>query len=173
MAKFLIDTNVFIQAKNFHYKFCFCKGFWDLILDLHEKQILYSIKSVFDELTDNNNDELAIWINNNIPESFWLNHYQAYHTYSKIINWANNQNFTSKAIQEFAREEKADAWLVAYAVEHDFSIISQEKSNPLSKKKIYLADVSREFTIPYFTIYEFLTEYTEPDFCYKEIFDNP
>ncbi|PIT19395.1 hypothetical protein BGI35_11245 [Snodgrassella communis] len=86
MVKFLIDTNVFIQAKNFHYQFCFCEQFWNLILDLHERSILYSVKSVLNELTNNTKDELANWIKNNIPESFWLDHDEAASKYTEVIN---------------------------------------------------------------------------------------
>ncbi|PIT50989.1 DUF4411 family protein [Snodgrassella alvi] len=168
MVKFLIDTNVFIQAKNFHYQFCFCEKFWNLILDLHERNILYSVKSVFYELTKNNNkDELVNWVTNNIPESFWLDHDKAASKYIEVINWAHSQKFKEKAISDFADYDAADAWLVSYAAQFDYSIISQEKSNPYAIRKIYLADVAKEFNVPYFTIYEFLTKYTKPDFCYK------
>ncbi|PIT47512.1 hypothetical protein BHC46_06955 [Snodgrassella alvi] len=167
MVKFLIDTNVFIQAKNLHYQFCFCEKFWNLILDLHERSILYSVKSVLHELTNNSKDELANWVKNNIPESFWLNHDEAASKYTEVINWAHSQKFKKQAISDFADYHTADAWLVSYAAKFHYSIISQEKSNPYARKKIYLADVAKEFNVPYFTIYEFLTKYTKPDFCYK------
>ncbi len=36
---YLLDTNVFIQAKNLHYGFDFCPAFWDwLKLDNNRKK---------------------------------------------------------------------------------------------------------------------------------------
>ena len=29
MTRYLLDANVFIQAKNLHYGFDFCPAFWD------------------------------------------------------------------------------------------------------------------------------------------------
>lgn len=170
MGKFLIDANVFIQAKNFHYQFCFCQGFWNFLLNLHEKKILYSLKSVYHELVEVKKDELAIWVQKNIPESFWLDDYDAIEKYAEIIRWAhNNPSFKPVAKKNFADLTTADPWLVSYAATFNYSIISQEKSNPFSPRKIYLADAAKEFRVPYFTIYEFLTEYAKADFCCKEI----
>lgn len=45
-GKFLIDSNVFIEAKNFAYNFHYCKIFWDFLLALHGKGLVYSINAV-------------------------------------------------------------------------------------------------------------------------------
>lgn len=31
MTRYLLDTNIFIQAKNLHYGFDFCPAFWELL----------------------------------------------------------------------------------------------------------------------------------------------
>lgn len=46
MTRYLLDSNVFIQAKNLHYRFEFCQTFWDLIIELHRRQIVFSIEKV-------------------------------------------------------------------------------------------------------------------------------
>ena len=33
MTRYLLDANVFIQAKNLHYGFDFCPAFWDWLVD--------------------------------------------------------------------------------------------------------------------------------------------
>lgn len=48
MERFLIDANIFITAKNNFYQFSFAQNFWDLLLELHRKGIVYSIKAVKD-----------------------------------------------------------------------------------------------------------------------------
>nr|WP_024183895.1 DUF4411 family protein [Escherichia coli] len=45
-GKFLIDSNVFIEAKNFAYNFNYCKIFWDFLLALHINGLIYSINAV-------------------------------------------------------------------------------------------------------------------------------
>ncbi|WP_188248993.1 DUF4411 family protein, partial [Stenotrophomonas maltophilia] len=49
---YLIDTNVFLQGKNFHYQFGFCTGFWDWVKSAHLNQTAYSINKVRKELLD-------------------------------------------------------------------------------------------------------------------------
>lgn len=47
---YLLDSNVFIQAKNLHYGFDFCPAFWDWIDSRHDDAVLFSIDRVRDEL---------------------------------------------------------------------------------------------------------------------------
>lgn len=55
---YLLDSNVFIQAKNFHYGFDFCPGFWDWIDHSHADGTVLSIEKVYDELASGD-DELS------------------------------------------------------------------------------------------------------------------
>jgi hypothetical protein len=57
---YLLDANVFIQAKNLHYGFDFCPAFWDWLIDRHAHQVVYSISQVGDELIAGD-DALAQW----------------------------------------------------------------------------------------------------------------
>jgi hypothetical protein len=47
---YLLDTNVFIEAKNRHYGFDFCPGFWDWIDQAHQDGTVFSIDKVASEL---------------------------------------------------------------------------------------------------------------------------
>lgn len=57
---YLLDTNVFIQAKNLHYGFDFCPAFWDWLDQKHATGDVRSISLVGDELM-NGTDALADW----------------------------------------------------------------------------------------------------------------
>jgi hypothetical protein len=48
--RYLIDANVFIQAKNFHYRFEFCAAFWQWLQDGYQADKIYSIDKVKKEL---------------------------------------------------------------------------------------------------------------------------
>lgn len=58
--KYILDTNVFVQAKNLYYQFHFCPGFWDWLCKLNPNGFL-SIKNVYDEICYTN-DELKEWV---------------------------------------------------------------------------------------------------------------
>ena len=55
---YLLDANVFIQAKNLHYSFDFCPAFWEWIDTEHAKGKVFSIEKVRDELIGGD-DELG------------------------------------------------------------------------------------------------------------------
>ncbi|MFN3075417.1 MAG: DUF4411 family protein [Alphaproteobacteria bacterium] len=57
---YLLDSNVFIQAKNFCYGFKICPGFWQW-LDRASNDKVYSIDGVYKELVDGK-DELSKWV---------------------------------------------------------------------------------------------------------------
>jgi len=57
---YLLDANLFIQAKNLHYGFDICPGFWDWLIQANAQGKVYSIEKVEDEL-EAGNDELAAW----------------------------------------------------------------------------------------------------------------
>ena len=57
---YLLDSDVFIQAKNLHYGFDFCPGFWDWIDRANTAGTVISIENVRIELLAGN-DDLATW----------------------------------------------------------------------------------------------------------------
>jgi len=63
VTKYLLDTNVFIEAKNRYYGFDFCPAFWNWLVLLGEKDRLASVKHVKDEIAKGE-DELSHWIKN-------------------------------------------------------------------------------------------------------------
>jgi Domain of unknown function (DUF4411) len=50
LVAYLLDANVFIQAKNLHYGFDFCPAFWDWVEAANRSQSVFSIEKVGDEL---------------------------------------------------------------------------------------------------------------------------
>lgn len=55
---YLLDANVFMQAKNLHYGFDFCPAFWDWLVESNDAEKVFSIEKVEDEI-DAGDDELA------------------------------------------------------------------------------------------------------------------
>ena len=67
---YLLDSNVFIQAKNLRYGFDFCPAFWDWIDVEHEAGRVASIEKVRGELVGGD-DDLADWAKVR-PNSFFV-----------------------------------------------------------------------------------------------------
>jgi len=57
---YLLDANIFIQAKNLHYGFDFYPAFWDWLVEKNSESRVFSIEKVGDEL-EAGDDELSVW----------------------------------------------------------------------------------------------------------------
>jgi hypothetical protein len=57
---YLLDANVFIQAKNLHYGLDFCPAFWDWLIAENVAKKVFSIEKVDDEIRAIA-DDLSVW----------------------------------------------------------------------------------------------------------------
>ena len=46
MTRYLLDTNIFIQARNLHYGFDFCPAFWEWLIAQNAADVVASIDKV-------------------------------------------------------------------------------------------------------------------------------
>jgi hypothetical protein len=123
MTTYLLDTNVFIQAKNLHYGLDFCPGFWDWIRQAHATGTVYSIDSVRAELVGGN-DDLATWARS-LPDSFFLAPSAA--TVPRLqatATWVNSAGYDPAAVSTFL--QVADYYLVAQALEFGYTVVTHE-----------------------------------------------
>ena len=57
---YLLDANVFIQAKNLHYGLDFCPAFWQWLIERNASGAVFSIEKVGDEI-EAGQDDLSEW----------------------------------------------------------------------------------------------------------------
>ena len=57
---YLLDANVFIQAKNLHYGLDFWPAFWDWLVEANAAKSVFSIEKVGDEIAAGA-DDLSVW----------------------------------------------------------------------------------------------------------------
>lgn len=162
-GRFLIDSNVFITAKNFQYSFRYCRMFWDYLLALHMKGIAYSVASVRRELLAQE-DELSDWVKHETPSSFFEDESGSLVAYGTLMNWAQRLDVSDKAKEDFACQKRADAFLIAHAMTHGFGIITHEKTVSGAKKRILIPNAAGAHGVATLTIYEFLTIYSGQNF---------
>lgn len=108
-----MDADVFIQAKNQHYAFSICPGFWDSLIGYHETQDIFSIDYIKQELLRGDKEEdLVKWVKKKVPKGFFLTTQEQSVTehYKNIIFWVQRSvQFSDAAKAKFATE--ADGWL--------------------------------------------------------------
>lgn len=66
---YLLDANVFIEAKNRYFGFDICPGFWEWLLQRYAAGTVYSVESVRAELL-RGNDLLTDWVQA-LPSGFF------------------------------------------------------------------------------------------------------
>ena len=149
---YLLDANVFIQAKNLHYGFDFCPAFWDWLILSNKQGTVFSIDKVGDEL-EAGNDELALWAAE-LGSSFFLPpDPQTIPAFGVISAWVREQRYEPVAINTFLQD--ADYYLIAYALAHGFTIVTHEVPAD-TKRKIKIPNVCIGLGIKHMTPYEML-----------------
>ena len=150
MNIFLVDSNFFIQAHRAIYPLDVASSFWNKVEELAKKGTIISIDKVKNEIYKNE-DELKAWCENKLPKDFFKDSSICITEYSRIVNWANymSAHYRLSAIAEFLGTDEADAWLIAYCLNQKISLITYERSEPNSKKKIKIPDVCIHFGVNY------------------------
>ena len=134
MTAYLIDANVFIQAKNLHYGFDFCPAFWDWLVDRNSAGEVASIEKVADELRAGD-DQLAVWAGERGDSFFHRADSAVLAALGTVSEWASGSGYEAAAISTFL--QVADYWLVAHALAHDCAVVTHEvPANTMKKIKI-------------------------------------
>jgi len=146
---YLLDANVFIQAKNLHYGLDFCPAFWQWLLDNNASGRVFSIDKVADEIAAGA-DELTDWMRNNGNGLFLRTDTRTAAQFGKVSTWATGQNYEPAAINTFL--QVADFYLVAHALAGNHVIVTHEvPANSNKRIKIPNACIGLDlrFTTPY------------------------
>jgi len=129
-VKYLLDANVFIEAKNRHYAFDFCPAFWDWLDGAHAAGVVGSIDKIGAELRAGD-DELAEWAT--ARASFFAAADAAViASLRQTTAWATQAGFTTAAAATYA--QAGDSQLVAHGHAHGLTIITHEVAAPTLKK---------------------------------------
>lgn len=127
MTRYLLDTNIFIQARNLHYGFDFCPAFWEWLIAQNGTGRVASIDKVGDELSD--------WATARGAGFFLPPDDPVLPALGQVSSWATSQTYEPAAIATFL--QVADYWLVAHALAHGFVVVTHEvPSNSTRKIKI-------------------------------------
>lgn len=128
MNRYVLDANVFIQAKNDHYGMDFCPAFWDWLVAANALGQICSIKAVYDELTQTadadgeDEDDLSKWVKSQGNCLFRPQDQDTLDQLPAVASWAQNQQYTPDAIHAFL--SCADMHIVAFALAHQHTVVT-------------------------------------------------
>ena len=148
---YLIDTNVFINAKNEYYAFEFCPAFWEWLKHCNEKYTIFSIEKVWEEI-EAGNDELVQWTEQCDDNFFLKLTPKIFKNYDSVRKWAE-RNFKTNQVRTFLGA--ADAYLIAYAMGTEHTIVTLEKHGS-KKKKITIPQACKQWKIECISPFEML-----------------
>jgi len=149
---YLLDANVFIQAKNLHYGLDFCPAFWDWLIAGNAAKRVFSIEKVGDEITAGG-DQLADWASDRGPDFFLKPDTELLAALRSVSTWATGQSYEPAAVNTFLLV--ADYYLVAHALAHGHTVVTHEIASN-STKKIKIPDACIGLGIKCMTPYEML-----------------
>ena len=149
---YLLDSNVFIQAKNEHYGMDVCPGFWDWLVASNVAGVVASVSLVGQELKTGH-DQLAQWSAQRGNEFFLEPDTSVFSAMRRIGAWLTAQQFTAGARNKFA--ESAHHILIARALAKEMTVVTHEK-RANSQKRIKIPDVCNQFGVQCLTPLEML-----------------
>jgi hypothetical protein len=131
---YLLDANVFIEAKNRYYGMDFCPAFWEWLVAQNAEGSLFSIEKIADELASGG-DELSTWAAEQGDTFFVPPDERLLTALPTVGAWVSTQDYRPAAISTFLQD--ADFYLVAHAIAHGHTVVTHEvPSDGVRKVKI-------------------------------------
>jgi hypothetical protein len=152
---YLLDANVFIQAKNEYYGFDIVPAFWDWLVATNNAGTVFSIEKIGDELLGYG-DELSVWAKaRDKAGGFFLKPDGAVLGGLKdVALWARAQAFTDAVVNEFLAA--GDYYLVAHAYAHGHVAVTQEVFEPAITRKIKIPNACQGMGVKWMNTYTML-----------------
>ena len=146
--KYIIDTNVFVDAHNRYYPMSCFPGFWEFLTHYFTQRTFVSSNLSYKEMKDYG-DDLSKWIKTNktffIPDDgqdVQTNFAQVSQHVSTHPIWGNN----NKA--DFLKAGVADGFVIAHAMSYGATVVSNEKlETDIKCKKVKIPNVCQHFHV--------------------------
>lgn len=104
MKTYLVDTNVFIQIKNY-FGLDVCEGFWEWMIAGNVEGKVFSVEKVAEELTKGN-DELADWAKKRGSEFFLSPDQKVIKSMRDVSGWVHGDLYTCLTRRGFMLAER-------------------------------------------------------------------
>lgn len=150
---YLIDTDIFIAAKNLHYGMDFCPAFWEWLVEANRAGRLLSIGAVYDDLASCE-DDLAVWAKAR-DDGFFVGPVEMdLPALGQVTRWINDhQTYTPAAKQTFLG--CSDYFVVSQALAGNHTVITHEKPEN-SVHRVKIPSVCVALKVKYMTPWQML-----------------
>jgi len=128
---YLLDSDVFIQAKNLHYGLDFCPAFWQWLIESNAGGLVFSTEKIGDEI-EAGADELSDWAAARGPGFFLKPDAAILPALGKVSAWAMSQKYEPTAVSTFL--QVADYYLVGHALAHGHTVVTHEVAAATTRK---------------------------------------
>jgi Domain of unknown function (DUF4411) len=149
---YLLDANVFIEARRRYYGLDFCPAFWDWLVAANARGLVFSIERIRDELIGAG-DELSDWVRALPAEFFFPTDQGTLVSLAAAVDWARRQSFRQSAVALFA--DDADAYLVAHAAAHGHSVVTLEQPSD-GEKQVKIPNACIGLGVKYLNTFDLL-----------------
>jgi hypothetical protein len=135
MAVYLVDTNVFIQAKNLYYPYRQFPGVWEWLDREFQSDNFASIIPVHDEM-QKIDDELKVWVNDPVRRTYFLpvTDIDCQNNYRQVMSWVSSGKYTEHQVEAFA--DGADPHIIAKAKTLEIIVMTHEIKDKSGKVPI-------------------------------------
>jgi hypothetical protein len=128
---YLLDANIFIEAKDRYYGLDFCPAFWDWLIASNLAGVVFSIEKVGDELAVGT-DKLSTWAAQRGPGFFLKPDAKILPALATVSTWVSSQNYEQAAVSTFLQD--ADYYLIAHALAHGHVVVTHEIAAATAKR---------------------------------------
>ncbi|WP_281271170.1 DUF4411 family protein [Helicobacter didelphidarum] len=147
----------FLDSSLRYYQNDFFPDFWIWLKIQSNTSHIKTIRKVKQELLSKK-DFISNFINE-LPLSFFIDDKKYLSSYSQVIQTAQLMNFRQNAKEKFADANKADAWLIAVALQDNYTIVSNEKiPDKQERQNIKIPRMCNELNIECINIFDFIKE---------------
>jgi Domain of unknown function (DUF4411) len=152
---YLLDTNVFIGAKQRYYGFQLCPGFWEWLIDANSRGLVLSHQQVLSELTSFG-DDLATWAGRQRAGLFLPMDNETARAMQTVTSWVMRGQFRDFAKNEFL--SGADPFVIACAMAHNHTVVTEEVFVQHTVRRVKIPEVCLGLNVPYRTTFQMLSQ---------------
>ncbi len=153
---YLIDSDVFINAKNRHYGFDIVPAWWDWLEQAHRVGRIYTVEACRNEVIAGA-DELAIWMAAQPPTFAIRPEPGDQPSLQRVSQWAAAApHYRQGAASQFMAA--GDYWLVSQALSLGHTVVTHEEPAPFSKSRIKIPDACNAVGVTWMSPFRMLRD---------------
>ncbi len=150
---YLLDSDVFINAKNRHYAFDIVPAFWDWLEQAHRDGRVFTVERCAQEVLAGG-DELADWIKEQLPSFALKPSADDQEALQAVSAWAASAGYRQGAVAEFLAA--GDYFLVAQALSRGYVVVTHEEPAPLAQRSIKIPDACNAVGVRWISPFQML-----------------